>query len=75
MHTGRRIYAWSALDRVTYIHDHHIERRALVIREKGMSFEEEDTYMEDDTCIWGGGYMHMGRRIHAYGEEDMPGNP
>ncbi len=29
-----------------------------------------DEVQEEDTCIWGEGYMHMGRRIHAYGEED-----
>jgi hypothetical protein len=27
-------------------------------------------YEEEDTCIWGGGYMHMRRRIHAYEEEN-----
>jgi hypothetical protein len=27
-------------------------------------------YEEEDTCVWGGGYMCMRRRIHVYEEED-----
>jgi hypothetical protein len=26
---------------------------------------QHSTYEEEDTCILGGGYMHMRRRIHA----------